>query len=225
MGFGIKANRPLRIFIFFLVLSLPLIAQGFQETFTAGADDKGMPNGWKLKKWSGEGHQVALIEEDGRKALRLSSEKNSFGVYKEFDFRVETTPVLTWEWKVTRLPEKGDVRERDKDDQAAQIYVMFPRFPKMLNTRLVGYLWESNAPKDEKFTSKKSSNTRYIILQSGNENLGKWMKEKRNVYEDYRTLFGEEPPEGGGITMMIDSDDTGSSAESYFSDIRLEAVE
>jgi hypothetical protein len=48
------------------------------------------------------------------------------------------------------------------------------------------------------------------------------MEEKRDVLQDYRDLFGEEPPQVGGITLMIDSDDTKSSAESYFDILRFQ---
>jgi hypothetical protein len=147
---------------------------------------------------------------------------NSFGLYKEFKFDVREYPILRWRWKATALPREGDVRRKETDDQAAQLYVPFPRFPAIFNTRLVGYIWENETPKGLKVTSQKSSNTRYIVLESGIEKLAQWVDEERNIYEDYKTLFGEEPPLAGGITLMIDSDDTHSHAESFFDDIRIE---
>jgi hypothetical protein len=218
-------SAPFRLGIIMLTLLFPLslvAADGFQEDFAAGLGKEGLPKGWELKQWFGNTRKIETVKEEGTTALHLVSNGNSFGVYREKDLNPKKTPILTWQWKVTRLPEGADVRDKKKDDQAAQIYVMFPRFPKMVNTRLVGYIWETSAPKMAKVTSQKSSNTRYIVLQSGPENLGKWVTETRNVYEDYKTLFGEEPPEIGGITIMIDSDDTNSSAESYFTNIRLE---
>lgn len=220
----IQRKRLFRLDVVFILLVFPLTllaADLFQEDFSAGLDKEGLPKGWELKQWFGNTRKIETVEEAGVTALRLVSDNNSFGVYREKALNPKKTPILSWRWKVTRLPEGADVRDKKKDDQAAQMYVMFPRFPKMVNTRLVGYIWETSAPKMAKITSGKSSNTRYIVLQSGPENLGKWVTETRNVYEDYKTLFGEEPPEIGGITIMIDSDDTGSSAESYFTDIRI----
>lgn len=211
--------------VFFISCSLLFAAALFHEDFSAGMDKEGLPTGWNLKQWFGNTHKIEIVSEGSGKALHLVSENNSFGLYKDFEFKSRDTPMVSWRWKVTRLPEGGDVRQKDKDDQAAQFYVMFPRFPKMVNTRLVGYIWDSSAPKDAKITSQKSSNTRYIVLQSGKEHLGAWVNERRNVYEDYKTLFGEEPPKAGGVTLMIDSDDTHSSAESYFSDIQIEKAE
>lgn len=221
----IQRALRLRLGMMTVTLLFPLYllaADGFQENFAAGLNKEGLPQGWELKQWFGNTRKIETVEEEGVRALHLVSNSNSFGVYREKELNPKRTPMLTWQWKVTRLPEGADVRDKKKDDQAAQMYVMFPRFPKMVNTRLVGYIWETSAPKMATITSQKSSNTRYIVLQSGSENLGKWVTETRNVYEDYKILFGEEPPEIGGITIMIDSDDTHSTAESYFANIQIE---
>ena len=217
--------------LLFLILAVPSIlpqtssADGpilFEENFSKKQNSDGTPGGWGLKQWSGSSAEIRLVPEDGRRVLHLLSVDNSFGVYREFKFDVREYPILRWRWKVTALPQNGDVRRKETDDQAAQIYVPFPRFPAWLNTRLVGYIWENKTPKGLKVTSRKFSSTRYIVLESGAEKLGQWVEEERNVYEDYKTLFGEEPPLAGGITLMIDSDDTHSRAEGFFADIRIE---
>ena len=210
---------------FCLLSSILFASAAFHEDFSGGVNKEGLPKGWKLKQWFGNTHQIEIVSEGEGKALHLVSQQNSFGLYKDFNFESKETPIVSWRWKVTRLPEGADVRQKDKDDQAAQLYVAFPKFPKMVNTRLVGYIWESGAPKGANITSQKSSKTRYIVLESGKEHLGEWVAERRNVYEDYKALFGEEPPEGGGVTVMIDSDDTHSSAESYFGDIQIDKAQ
>jgi hypothetical protein len=185
-----------------------------------GKDD--LPVGWDLKQWFGGGHDIRIETNDAKPSLRLFSKENSFGVYKKMDFNIHDYPYLSWRWKVTVLPTGGDVRNKKTDDQAAQVYVLFPKFPAAVNTRLVGYIWENLTPKDLHVTSRKSSNTRYVVLQNGTDPLGQWVLEKRNVFQDYRELFGEEPPQVGGVTLMIDSDDTKSTAESYFGVLHFE---
>ncbi|RMG71046.1 MAG: DUF3047 domain-containing protein, partial [Nitrospirae bacterium] len=49
----------------------------------------------------------------------------------------------------------------------------------------------------------------------------RWIHEKRNVYQDYRKQFGEEPPEAGAIALMTDTDQTGETAVAYYDDIVL----
>ncbi len=43
--------------------------------------------------------------------------------------------------------------------------------------------------------------------------------ETRNIYEDYKEAFGEEPPKITGIQIMTDSDDTESSARAAYGKI------
>ncbi len=190
--------------------------------FSLNQQVEGIPLGWKIKRWAGS-YQISIEHEsDQNDVLHFKSQGTSFGLYKEVKVNLKEYPILSWHWKITQLPTGGDVRSKKTDDQAAQVYVVFPRFPAMVNSRMVGYIWENLTPKGLQVQSQKSSNTRYIVLQSGASLLGTWQGERRNVYKDYKTLFGEEPPEVGGITLMIDSDDTHSSAESFFNDIQFE---
>jgi len=192
------------------------------DHFALDQQKNGIPLGWRVKRWKG-GYDISIAREsDGNDVLHMKSEKNSFGLYKKAPIDLKQFPILTWRWKVTQLPEGGDVRSRKTDDQAAQVYVVFPRFPAAINSRMVGYIWENLTPKGLEVQSQKSSNTRYIVLQSGPELLGTWQTERRNVYDDYIKLFGKEPSEAGGVTLMIDSDDTKTSAESFFDRIQFE---
>ncbi|MBI2877513.1 MAG: DUF3047 domain-containing protein [Candidatus Tectomicrobia bacterium] len=177
-----------------------------------------IPIGWQLKVWKGK-PQIELKREGEDYALKLMSQRSSFGLYKDIHFDLPKYPILKWRWKVTLLPKNGDVRFRHFDDQAAGIYIIFPKFPAFVNSRIVAYTWENLAPQGKDIVSPKFGNARYVILRSGPTELGKWVWEERNVYEDYKRLFQEEPPSVGKVALMIDSDDTQSSAESFFDDI------
>lgn len=58
-----------------------------------------------------------------------------------------------------------------------------------------------------------------IVVESGTTKLNTWVTEERNVYEDYKRAFGEEPPPISGVAIMTDTDNTGESAEAYYGDI------
>jgi len=59
-------------------------------------------------------------------------------------------------------------------------------------------------------------------VESGNEKAGTWVSEERNIFEDYRKMFGEEPPALGGVAIMTDTDDTQDEATAYYGDISLQ---
>ncbi len=212
---------------------LPAIALAFlaPHPCLAGADAKkdrlpipiikaadGSAEGWQLKEWSGKA-RYEVIETEAGGTLHLSSSATSTALYKEARFNIRDLPTLNWKWKATKLPAGGDVRKKSADDQAAQVYVIFPRWPEAVNSRLVGYIWDTTAPVGSIVTSTKTSNVRYIVVRSGEADLGRWLSEQRNVYADYKKLFNEEPPEAGRVSVMIDSDNTKSAAESFVAEI------
>jgi len=201
-----------------LIAALAVAADDVLRVTIVKSADSPLPEGWKEKNWSGTASFQTVTTEIGP-TIRMKSNASSGALVKEINFNIKDYPYLNWKWKVTKLPPKGDVRARATDDQAAQIYVVFPRWPAMINSRLLGYIWDSNAPAGSFVASTKQSNTKYYVVKSGAKDLGKWFQEKRNVYEDYKRWFHEEPPPVGSVSIMINSQNTDSSAESYIGDI------
>ena len=179
----------------------------------------GIPEGWQLDKKTGD-PQIKVEQSGDNAYVHFVSNNTSYGLRKEMDFSIKDYPYLNWKWKVNRLPEKGDFLKKETDDQAAQVYVLFPSFPAKVNTEVVGYLWESN-PKNKGMEGESPawSKSKVIVLQAGPEKLNQWVQEKRNVYEDYKRLFKKEPPKTGGISIYINTQHTQGKAESFFDHI------
>jgi hypothetical protein len=189
------------------------------ERFTGGVDEKGIPKGWVQEKELGPQSKIAVGQEKDFHFVHLLSVSDGFGIKKEFSFDIRKYPYLTWRWKATRLPKGGDIRKRDTDDQTGQIYVLFPKFPAMVNTRSMGYIWDTATPAGTSGTSTAYSKMKYVVLQSGADKLGQWTLETRNVYEDYKKYFQEDPPAVGGVLLYINTQHTQSSAEIYYGEI------
>jgi hypothetical protein len=210
--------------ILFSLTSGGLMAQDsifWVDRFAVDRVKKGVPEGWILVLKTGE-PQIQVREEGESVYLRFKTEKSSFGLRKEFDLETKEFPYLNWKWKVTQLPEKGDFRRKETDDQAAQVCVLFPRFPATLNTEFVCYYWEGN-PKNKGLEGESVvwSKARIIVLEAGKDKLNQWLTEKRNVYEDYKRLFKKEPPMAGGVVLYINSQHTQSVAESSLDEIHF----
>jgi hypothetical protein len=58
-----------------------------------------------------------------------------------------------------------------------------------------------------------------LVVESGTADLNQWRSERRNIFEDYRRAFGEDPPMITGVAIMTDSDNTGESATAWYGDI------
>jgi len=59
------------------------------------------------------------------------------------------------------------------------------------------------------------------IGPSGKGGIGQWQSLKRNVREDYKKVFGEEPSPLKSITAFTDADNTGTKVEAWYGDIAL----
>lgn len=205
--------------LFFILSSMAEEGILWVDKFSEKSSTDPIPEGWKLEEKTGK-PDIVWEKSADNPSVRLRSNNSSFGLKKEMEFALKDYPYLNWKWKVSELPEKGDFLKKDTDDQAAQIYVFFPRFPAKLNTEVVGYLWESNPKnKGKKGESPAWSKSKVIVLQAGPEKLNRWVQEKRNVYEDYKKLFNKEPPKAGGVALYINTQHTQGKAESFFGPI------
>lgn len=176
----------------------------------------GIPEGWKGQSWGSPKYDFRVETVDGRKVLHLKSDGDSSAIAKEVKVDVNTWPILEWTWRAVKLPVGGDARKSATDDEAAQIYVVFPRFPSAVRSRIIAYIWDTTAPVGSVFKSEKTGTVTYVVVRSGPAELNQWFTERRNVLEDYKKIYGENPAEQVGvISVLIDSNDTRSSAEAF----------
>lgn len=182
---------------------------------------KGIPPGWKSGQNWGSPAFDFVVEQDGAlRVLHLKSTGDSSTISREINVDVKRTPILEWRWKAVTLPKGGDARKKATDDQVLQLYVTFERFPSMIRSRIIGFIWDSSAPEGSVIKSEKSGLVTYVVVRSGPRDLGKWLTESQNIYEAYKRIYGEEPGESAKvISLAIDSDDTKSSAEGYGGEI------
>lgn len=161
-----------------------------------------------------------LTRDNEKEVLVARSTKSASGQIYKLNLDPKEYQTLKWSWKIDHIIRKGDEKTKDGDDVAARIYVIFPRgfFAK---TRAICYVWANRLPKGEHVTSPFTSNIINVAVDSGEELAGHWTFHQRNIRDDYRRLFGEEPPRIGAVALMTDSDNTGESAVGYYGDISL----
>ncbi|MFH1645842.1 MAG: DUF3047 domain-containing protein [Candidatus Omnitrophota bacterium] len=190
--------------------------------------------GSSLKEWKEKifrGKVLYVIEDseaksDGQSFLSAQSNETCSGLFYEVKFHPSTKPMISWKWKVAEFPKRkeGAVKDSDwieQDDFAARFYVIFPKFP-FTRTKSLEYVWDETLPEGTIMQSPFFKNIRLFVIRSGKESLGKWVFEERNVYEDYKLAFGKAPESRvGAIALMTDSDNTLSTAEAYYDDIKV----
>jgi len=197
------------------------------EDWTANrVSQRGIPSGWTGEGFGRRADYDFTIEQAGEaRVLHLKSNDEHSTIVRDITgkVRLKETPILEWTWKANILPTGGDVRHKETTDIAAQLYIIWPRFPALLRSRIIGYVWDATTPAATMVKSEKTGTVTFIVLRSGTKDLGKWLTERRNVAEDYRDIFGEFPENPTAITISIDSNDTHSMAESFIGPIVFRA--
>jgi hypothetical protein len=177
---------------------------------------RGIPSGWTGDAFGGRADYDITIDQDaGRRVLNLKSQNEHSTISKDLTGKVNLReiPVLEWSWKTAILPIGGDLRRKETTDIAAALYVVWPRFPALLRSRIIGYVWDTTTPVATIAKSQKTGTVTFVVMRSGPADLGRWLLERRNVAEDYAKIFGEAPENPGAISISIDSNDTRSIAE------------
>ena len=190
--------------------------------FETLAENK-FPEGWGVKKglWyvSGRGNMVWKIKkEEGNKFLSAHSRRDSYTIGKEYLYSLEKFKFLRWRWRVHTLPSGADEEKKSAGDSAAGLYVIFPGFVVPYSIK---YVWSTKRNVGLIGNSPFSSRSKIVVVRSGSKDLGRWVEEKRNVFEDFKMVFNTQKvtKDPRGIAVLTDSDNTGSEARADYDDI------
>ena len=213
------------------------------KTFSGQLPGAGLPAGWtplefgSLKKAT----TYELVEKDGRTVLQASAVASASGLMQRVRFEPKQYPVISWTWKVPALIETADNTKVHLEDSPVRVIVAFAGDPgrlpmlervtfkqfemfthRQLPYATLMYIWENRAPTGTIISSLYTDRIKMIVAESGSSRLGEWDRVTRNVYEDYRAAFGEEPPPVKWIGVMTDTDNTGLNTRAWYGDITLE---
>lgn len=179
---------------------------------------------WNEEVFSGRNDFRLVMDASGSKVLQVASHDSASALIHEIEFSPAEYPLLRWRWKIEATVPSGNARTKEQDDYPARIYVIFPHFFKPFS-RTINYIWANKLEIDEVVPSLYFSRSVMVAVESGDQRAGEWVEEKRNLLEDYRRIFGEDPVSVGGIAIMTDSDDTGESARAWYDDLRLQKAD
>jgi len=211
--------------------------------FSAAAIQTGkLPDGWSplvFKKIPNHtSYRHVLL--DGRGVIEAKSNGGSSGLVRKVTIDPVQYPVITWQWKVSHVLKKGDVTKKSGDDYPARIYITFAYDPakvglwekiKFNTTKLfygeyppiaaINYIWANKAEPGLVVPNPYTERVRMIVVESGAAKAGQWVVERRNIVDDYRQAFHEEPPAISGIAIMTDTDNTNEAVIAWYGDIAL----
>ena len=187
--------------------------------------------------------RYALVEDGDRVVLRADSQASASGLIRQLNIDPRTLPVLSWQWKVSRTIEKGDVKRQSGDDYAARIYITFNESSDSLSwiqrsklaairllygntppSAALTYIWGNRAPVDSIHPNPYTDRVQMIVVDSGRSHANQWRSVQRNLVDDFIRAFGTEPPNISAIAVMTDSDNTGEAVTAWYGDIRFKRM-
>ena len=187
--------------------------------------------------------RYTLVSDNGSTVLKAESSKSASGLIRRFDERrieIKDFPILKWRWKVGNLIKGADIATREGDDYPARVYVTFRYDPERAGVGMrmqyglakslygeypphagINYVWDGRAPVGTMLPNAYTARAMMFVVESGARRVGEWVEMERNVYEDYKRAFKEEPPPVSGIAVMTDTDQTAEAATAWYGDIEL----
>ena len=178
----------------------------------------GLSPKWTEKSFNKGNTSYQITREDNFLCIKAQSSSAASALYYEIKYDPRQYPFLHWRWKVGHVISRGDAHHKQGDDYAARIYVVFPSF-MFWKTRAINYIWANKLPLGHAVPNPFTANAIMIAVESGSDRAGQWVKERRNVLEDYRRYFGKEPPKVGAVAIMTDTDNTGEDATAWYGPI------
>jgi len=205
--------------------------------FSAGRAGEAPPGDWGrfIVSPFATKSEYALVESEPGVVLEGRADGSASGFYQRIRIDPARHPVIEWRWRVLQTPADLDPRVPARDDSPARVIVAFhgdvtrlgigERFTLRLYKALTGekmpyaiimYSWSSDAPVGTITPNDQTDKIQTIVVGGG---VGEWREFRRNVLEDYRLAFGEDPWDIVAVGVMTDAGNTRAKARAQYGDI------
>ncbi len=224
--------------LFPTILALSVLAgsAAFQLAFANGADidtnrseltgdftPSSLESDWDERSFR-KNTEYKIVDLDGAKVLHGYTNGTASILYREEAISLKDTPQITWSWKIDRTFPNDKEKVRSGDDFPARVYVAAQIGFLPWETLAITYVWASEIPKDETWINPFTEKGIMVALQSGDEFVGQWMMQSRNLAEDFKNLHDIDLDEISAYAVMIDGDNTNVEGNAWFGNIKFSAA-
>ena len=231
-----------------IVAELPRESGALVEAarFSAGRPGETPPGGWSPFVVSpfASRTEYRLVKGNPHVVLEARADGSASGFFRRIHIDPRRHPVVEWSWRVLEPLAGADPRVPSRDDSPARVVICFHGDAKrldigerntlrlykaltgeMLPYAMLMYVWASDAPVGSIASSVYTEKIQMIVVESGDSRAGEWSEFRRNVFEDYRQAFGEEPSDIVAVGVMTDADDTRAKTRAQYGDISFKPAQ
>jgi len=213
--------------------------------FSAAKPGAGLPAGWMPVKINDQKKptQYDLVDDQGTVVLHAVADGAASLLGNKVNFDLRAAPMMTWRWKTARLIPTADNAVAAKEDSPVRIVLEFDGDKSKLSladksTFATGkflsgrelpyatlmYIWSNKEPVGKIIPGPRTPRIQMVVASSGASGVGAWQTLSRNVVEDYKRAFGDEPAKLTGVAVLTDTDNTGDKTESWYGDIQFQGA-
>ena len=177
---------------------------------------------------------------DGASAVEAKSVASASMLRRQARLEPGELGQLSFDWKIEQLIAAADLTQADASDSPVRLVLAFDGDPARLSMKnrmafelmqtLVGeappfatlmYVWDNKAALETVLPNGRTDRIRKIVVESGPEGVGRWRQHRRDIAADFRRAYGEEPGALIGVALFTDTDNTRSTAHSFYGPVVL----
>lgn len=182
-----------------------------------------------------------LVEIDGVTVLAAEGREGGSALRRKVHVDPHRQPWLEWRWRVpapaagepplgvtsAKSPAArlsigfhGDTAKLDFEDRAKLRLANVLTAHGLPYASLI-YVWRPGMPLETVYASPHTERVRFIVVENRDYGGPEWLTVRRNVVDDYRRAFGEDPGDIVAFGLMTDFGDDGSPRRTHYGDITL----
>jgi hypothetical protein len=139
--------------------------------------------------------------DDGNDCIHCHTHKDVGILQHPVDLALDENTEISWRWLLEQLP--ATLRE---DSVPSHDYLSLA--VEFDNGRDISYYWSSTLPQDYGFDCPLPNwqgKEYHVVVRSGNDGVGEWQNERRNLYADYQQYMGKPPQRIVAIWLIANS--------------------
>lgn len=194
-------------------------------TATASELDVNDFDTWQERSFNGNTRYTVTTGDDQTPVLTAETRGQASAFYRQGRIDLNATPCLSWRWRIRETAAAGlDERSKAGDDFAARVYVVKRGGLAFWRTKTINYVWSAAQPVNQRWPNAYAGDNAIMWpLNSGSNEAGNWVPHSRDIQQDWQRVFSESIDHLDGIAIMTDGDDSDSTLNAAYTDLRFSA--